>query len=151
MTAWPERARLRWILWVDSSPGDRMLFFRAALFLLLTRGALKTIGFASIRRLLDASPAGEETGRVEEARQVARSVERAGRYLPFATNCLDRALALCWILRLDLLGGALHIGVKRHDDGLAAHAWVERMGERLLDDGGGEFDSFDVALLGGNR
>ncbi len=151
MTASTPTTGRGWISWLESSPRERMLFLRAALLLILTRGALKTIGFASIRRLLDAAPGGDESGRLEEAQLAARSVERAGRYLPFATTCLDRALALCWMLRLDLLGGSLRIGVKKDDQELAAHAWVERMGERLLDDGGGEFDSFDAALLGGNR
>ena len=151
MTAPSGATQSCWNRWVDSSPSDRMLFLRASLMLLLTRVALRTIGFASVRRAIDASPAGAETGRVEEGRAAARSVERAGRHLPFATTCLDRSVALCWMLRADALCGSLRIGVHKANGGFAAHAWVERMGECLLDDGGGEFDSFDEALLGESR
>lgn len=147
----PDRERSRWLSWVESSPGDRALFLRGAMILLLTRIGLRTIGFAAVRRLLAVPPSAAETGRNDEARQAARSMERASRHLPFATTCLDRAVALCWLLRLELLGGSLCIGVNRRDGGLAAHAWVERMGERLLDDGGGEFESFETALLGSDR
>lgn len=141
----------RWRVWGERSSGDRAAFFRAALFLALTRIALRAVGFAAVRRVLDASPVESEDARADEARAVARSVERAARHLPFRSSCLDRAVALCWLLRLDLLGGTLRIGVHRREEGLAAHAWVERRGERLLDDGDGAFEPFDDALLGGNR
>src|SRR3978361_2556405 len=33
------------------------------------------------------------------ARQIAVHVERGAQRLPFATKCLPRAMALCWLLR----------------------------------------------------
>jgi len=50
--------------------------------------------------------------------------------------CLDRALTLCWLLRRAGLPADLQLGVRKHDNDLAAHAWVELGGRRLGDDGG---------------
>ena len=141
----------RWTRWLARPANERWLLLRASSLLVLTRCALRTIGFAALRKLLDAPVAPPDALRTEEAHLAAQSIESAARHLPFATTCLDRAVALCWMLRAEHLGGSLHIGVKKSGDRLAAHAWVERIGERLLDDGGGDFDSFDAALLGGHR
>lgn len=149
MSGTPVAGTSPWRQWLNSPPGDQMLFLRAAMLLALTRCALRTVGFASIRSTIGASPPCGAGERREDGRSAARAMERASRHVPFRTTCLDRAVALCWLLRADDLPASLRIGVKREEEGLAAHAWVERLGERLLDDGDGAFESFDTSLLDG--
>lgn len=71
------------------------------------------------------------------APQLARHVERGAARLPFATKCLPRAMALCWLLRragaaytfkiaarpATLRGGGMPGQLPASPDAL--HAWVE--------------------------
>jgi hypothetical protein len=68
------------------------------------------------------------------AERVAGAMQRAAHHFPLGTNCLDRALALWWMLGARGLAATLQIGVRKDEDALAAHAWVEHAGEVLLDD-----------------
>jgi hypothetical protein len=72
-------------------------------------------------------------GCARAARRIAVHVERGAARLPFATKCLPRAMALCWLLRRAGIGYALKIAARpaavrgaalpMGDDLL--HAWVE--------------------------
>jgi hypothetical protein len=71
------------------------------------------------------------------AERFARHVDWAGRWLPFETKCLPRAMALSWILRRKKIAHAVIFAVRPterrgSDDDL--HAWVEVGRRRILGD-----------------
>ncbi|HVR38369.1 MAG TPA: lasso peptide biosynthesis B2 protein [Thermoanaerobaculia bacterium] len=103
---------------------------RAAFYLVVTR-----IVFGVTRRALRERVANPSIVNAHaRAIELARAVDRVARHLPLRTSCLDRAVALWWLLVRNGAGGALRIGVRREGDALAAHAWVEHEGEVLFDD-----------------
>lgn len=69
---------------------------------------------------------------VGPARRLAVHVERGAARLPFVTNCLPRAMALCWLLRFAGIAYVLKIAARpaaARQTRLVAedtlHAWVE--------------------------
>ena len=82
---------------------------------------------------------GDSAGRraSDEARRLARQVERAARWLPFETKCLARAMALSWLLRRRRIGHAVVFAVRPpslREAADALHAWVEIEGETIIGD-----------------
>ena len=72
----------------------------------------------------------------------------ASHRVPFATRCLDRAVALWWLLSRERIAATLRIGVRKADaTRLAAHAWVEHDGRVLLDEEAAGFAAFEAAIL----
>jgi hypothetical protein len=66
------------------------------------------------------------------ARNIARSIKIASRYLPKAT-CLPQALAAQFLLTQNSYPADLQIGVAKNKDGLLeAHAWVRYESEILI-------------------
>ena len=80
------------------------------------------------------------------ARRLAAHVERGAGRLPFATKCLPRAMALCWLLRREGIAYALKIAARpaaaRHANLLSGsaggeddlHAWVEAGNATVIGD-----------------
>ena len=131
-----------------ASPGDRLQYFRAVLTLPLAQLALRSVGYPRLVRRLGGSPrkpAGEITGLL---RSRHRAVERAGRYLPWKTTCLDRSFTLWWLLRRDGVPATLRIGVRRGETAVEAHAWVEHDGHAINDspDVAERYAPFDAPL-----
>jgi len=125
----------------------RLRVLMAMVVLTLSRVALAAFGFARVRRLLARSRA--VTARADDAsraRAWAKAVVRAGQRLPFRTTCLDRSIALWWLLRATRIGGEIRIGV-RAGEPLEAHAWVEHAGVVLYDDEAPGFAAFDDPVL----
>lgn len=56
-------------------------------------------------------------------------------------NCLERSLALCWLLHRRGIDAELRLGVRRDPEDLAAHAWVE-IGGRALDPSSDRYAAF---------
>lgn len=54
----------------------------------------------------------------------ALALRRVSRFVPGA-HCLARALALRWWMRQSGLNALIVIGVRRTQEGIASHAWVE--------------------------
>ena len=63
----------------------------------------------------------------------ARWINTAARYPRPWAKCLQRSLALCLLLERRGFNTQLKIGVRKSDDELQAHAWVEYCG-RVLND-----------------
>ena len=73
----------------------------------------------------------------EDARRVARIVERAAQRLPFDTKCLPRAMALSWLLRRKAIGDSVVFAVRPTDlrnSTDVLHAWVEIDGSKIIGD-----------------
>lgn len=64
----------------------------------------------------------------------ARLAQSVARHLPFQSNCLDRSVALWWMLRRRGVAAELHIGGRKGAN-FEAHAWVEAGGKALPDRG----------------
>jgi hypothetical protein len=66
--------------------------------------------------------------------EAARIVDAIGKRLPFRAVCLQRGLALQWMLRRRGIDAVLHYGIRIRDneDELAAHVWVSVGGAVLL-------------------
>jgi hypothetical protein len=62
---------------------------------------------------------------VDELRRIERSVEQAARRVPWRTVCLQKGLALQWMLRRRGADARLHYGIGKDEAGeLRAHVWV---------------------------
>jgi hypothetical protein len=72
---------------------------------------------------------------IEALRRIERSVERAAQRVPWRTVCLQKGLALQWMLRRRGVDARLHYGIGKDDAGaLCAHVWVS-VGGTLLTGG----------------
>ncbi|HEX9986417.1 MAG TPA: lasso peptide biosynthesis B2 protein [Thermoanaerobaculia bacterium] len=124
----------------------RLRVLRAALYLLIAKLALGGGGLARIRRSAIQRLPRRRPHDVARAQRIAGELQSAVRRVPFSTNCLDRAMALWWLLDRANLGATLRIGV-RTGEAFAAHAWIEHAGTVLLDDGAPGFTPFDAPVL----
>ena len=81
-----------------------------------------------------AAPARTPGDGVDEARRIARSLDRACRLLPWDPTCLVRALSLKRMLdRRGLTGARVRVGVRRSEGEFSAHAWLECCGQVVGD------------------
>jgi hypothetical protein len=73
---------------------------------------------------------------VAALRRIERSVEQAAARVPWRTVCLQKGLALQWMLRRRGVDARLHYGIGKDDaDALCAHVWVSAGSTMLI---GGE-------------
>jgi len=126
----------------------------ALLLLPLVRLALGLVGFRRCQQLLNCLvpgsvlPAGSSTQILEKSRLVARMVRAAGVYGPFRATCLPESLVLWWMLKRRRVPVEVRIGVRKDDQRLEAHAWVELYGTVLndSDDVHQRFTPFDSSV-----
>ena len=110
-------------------------FVLAALLLPLIRVSLWLRGFRATQKSLQARM-GRQVARLPEAaasgvQQVCRMVFAAGRNSPMRATCLERSLALWWLLGRKGITTQLRIGARKSEGKFEAHAWVERNGEAI--------------------
>jgi Transglutaminase-like superfamily len=117
-------------------PGSaRWLFVRACLLLPLLAVALRVSGFQSTKRLLQKRLAQSARGPVDDehatVEMATRMVLAAARHFFASATCLERSLALWWLLNRQGIASQLRIGVRTDNQKFAAHAWVEHQGVAL--------------------
>ena len=119
---------------------ERKLVLHAMLFLALTRAGLRCVGFRrwkqTIEYFLRVVPGRrglEPAAQLVIAEGIARAARSAERHGPAAPNCLERSLALWWLLRREGIDAELHIGASKSESRFEAHAWVELGGVVLND------------------
>ena len=79
-------------------------------------------------------PATGDPGRLVEARELALAISRASHHGLTRPQCLVRAMALSRMMERDgITGGVIRVGVRRREEAMEAHAWVEYAGEVLGD------------------
>jgi hypothetical protein len=122
----------------NSLPGPAKADFLAALLLLpLIRASLRLRGFDKTQRFLQrhTAPAGRaalsEARAAADTEQTCRMVLAASRRLHASANCLERSLALWWLLARRGVTSHLRIGARKTGEKFEAHAWVERNGEAV--------------------
>jgi hypothetical protein len=142
--------------WRGLAPRDRRLLLQLTVLLPLIGLALKVLGYrrthdalgrAVPRRTSDPGCAPDESP-AETARRIARLVSIAARHGPYRASCLRQSLALWWLLRRRGVAADLRIGVRREQNQLQAHAWVEHDGEALNDAESvrSSYAAFDAAM-----
>jgi transglutaminase superfamily protein len=119
-------------------------FVRAALLLPLIRMSLRLRGFRATQRTLQLCirrgvAALPEEAAADETKVVSRMVRAAGRYSLLRGTCLERSLALWWLLARKGIATQLRIGARKSGERFEAHAWVERNGSAI-----GELDGIHV-------
>lgn len=153
--------RGRWRSLQRLTGSERRSAIAALTALTLVRLTLAALGFRRTQALLSrhaavrgAAPAATVPDR-ETAERIARAVDRAAGFGFLPPSCLPRSLTLWWLLQRQGLPAELRIGVRRAEDRLEAHAWVEREGRVLGDqpDVQDRFRAFEGPLpdLGGKR
>jgi len=119
----------------------RGLFLRAAVLLPVISVSLKIGGFRATQKfLLRSLPDARQTsqknsihmvGDLERAELTSRMVNAAIRHVWRASTCLEKSLALWWLLGRRGIASELRIGARKLEGKFEAHAWVERDGLAL--------------------
>jgi hypothetical protein len=108
-------------------PTDRRLFVEAAMLSAMVWTGLRTLPFATLRRVLEKCwVRGSEATAVPTLR-IVWAVHAASRRLPGGRTCLVEALAADVMLRRRGYAPVLHLGVRKRNDReelLDGHAWV---------------------------
>ena len=125
--------RLRRFSALDSEA--RGIFWRAAIVLPLISLSLKLRGFRATQEFLLGGDAQSWNARAQGAdcppvdaktiQVTARMVNAAVRNAWPACTCLEKSLALCWLLGRQDISAQLRIGARKVDGKFEAHAWVE--------------------------
>lgn len=71
---------------------------------------------------------------LQQGHIVARMVTVAASHGAYGASCLVKSLVTCWLLRYCGITSELRIGVRKDDDDLDAHSWVEIGGKVLAED-----------------
>jgi Transglutaminase-like superfamily len=131
------------------------MFFRASVLLPLISLSLRIRGFRATQAALQnfAIPpktekrAGEQTMDPERVRMTVRMVNAAARY-GLGSTCLEKSLALWWVLRREGIVSSVRIGARKASGKFEAHAWVERDGAALNEPGAEHrhYATFDAAF-----
>lgn len=121
---------------------ERQLQVYVVPLLLGVRFGLYLFPFHKMVRLVNYIGQREGANKVQESQyqeMVARTVQRASRYLFGKNNCLTQALTSQLILKRHGIDAKLRIGVQKNEKGvMQAHAWVENDGSVVI--GGGAVD-----------
>lgn len=97
---------------------------------------LKFLGFRRVYQFLGRWSSSQEVLLENQPGQIERISDVVGKAAWrgfFPVTCLPRSLCLWFFLRRNRILAELRIGVRRGDQGLAAHAWVEVGQLPLLD------------------
>ena len=113
-------------------------FLRGAALLPLIAVSLRIAGFRATQAMLQKLlPARREAVRPEnqnlalDASRTARMLLAAARYSFVHYTCLEKSLALWWLLGRQGIASSVRNGTRKSADGLEAHAWVEFVGDAL--------------------
>jgi len=117
----------------------RGLFLRAAAVLPVISLSLKMRGFGATQLTLQNLPIstnaakrrGKKITEDERIRMAVRMVNAAARYGWDRPTCLEKSLALWWLLRQQGTVSSVRIGARKSAGKLEAHAWVECEGVAL--------------------
>jgi hypothetical protein len=116
------------------SPARRRLASQTLVLMTSVRIGLSLLGLARLQRLLRRhASSGGGPGPAATVEDIDWAVAASARRVPRAT-CLVQALTMEALLVRSGRPAELRIGVARENGGIAAHAWVETGGRRLLED-----------------
>lgn len=122
--------------WNKLTPGQKILWVKAAALLLVIGIGLKLLPFSTFRKWYLKLSENFPLKRVPDTviPDVTRAVESAARVLPMKLLCLPQALAVRYLLS-GSEGIKMHIGVNKDPaDGFRFHAWIEKHGKTIIGD-----------------
>lgn len=107
---------------------SRRFVLRTILILPLAYSGLQLFGLNRLLpRIQRLSPDARELPEpsLQEVQTYTRLFSAVARHCPLPLQCLGRSLALCWLLRLQGIDATVHVGVRKENSALDAHAWVQ--------------------------
>jgi len=146
----------RWRAFTRLTWAERRFLVEAALLLPAVALALRLAGFQRVQATMSRTRGAQRAaldGRTPSAATIAYLVAVASRYTLGRPRCLPQALVLWSVLRRQGRAAELRIGVRKQDDQIEAHAWVEYDGAVFDVAGGGykRFSPFEGAPVAGQR
>jgi len=129
---------------------EKLLLAQALVLLPVNAVMLRLISLKRWQKLLGGPERGHPARLVRgHLVRPVRAINRAANYGPFNANCLQRSLALWWMLRRQGISSDLKIGARINGQQCEAHAWVEYAGEVLNDseDVAEHFPPFNGAII----
>jgi hypothetical protein len=131
----------------------QMLFLRALAMLPLVSLSLRLRGFQPTRSTLQRTlarrtPQADPDSLKMKMALTAHMVNAADRHGLVHPSCLAKSLTLWWLLGRQGITSRLRIGIRKENDQLEAHAWVEREGVALNEpeERHHHYAAFDAAL-----
>ena len=123
--------------WSRLDRSKRALLVEATGAVCVASLAVKLLPFKKAIRLGSrASVSACSTNPVDVLSDVRWAIDAATRNLPWNAVCIQRGLAVQWMLRRRGIDARLHYGLTNDDEKvLRAHVWVDALGETLV---GGE-------------
>jgi hypothetical protein len=119
--------------------GHYVLFARICVFSLLHRPLVRFLSLPALMRLLTPKrpPAPVDAAAMEEAKRIDLYIRYLLRLNPddLGRRCLKRSLLLYRFLRVRGIPARFCLGVRRRDDQLEGHAWIEVEGRNFSDPG----------------
>lgn len=138
------------------NPGDRRTLAQAMILLPLMALALRFTGLRRSQRIFSrfipynsARKTGQSETTLTQAFHISQLVSLAVRHGVHPANCLQRSLALWWLLGRQGIRSELYIGTRKEGGRLDAHAWIEMEGVVLNDssDVRHRYEPFDREIL----
>jgi hypothetical protein len=133
------------------SGSERRIVVEAIAAIAATRVGLRIAGFQRWRSLLDRFSRIDRAGSGEFScgifsssgfsSEISRLTFSTANSLFFHSSCLERSLALWWMLRRRGVDARLQLGARKDGPQFEAHAWVEVAGA-VLGDSSGERERF---------
>jgi hypothetical protein len=132
--------KLRKLLRLD--PGELGTLAQAVILLPLTALVLRLAGLRRSQRIFSRLIPHDPARKIEwsemalaQALRISHLVDLAARHGLYPANCLQRSLALWWMLRRRGIQSELQFGTRKADGRFEAHAWIEVAGVVLNDSG----------------
>jgi len=138
------------------NPDDRRTLAQAMILLPLMALSLRLTGLRRSQRIFSrfiphnsARKTGWSEATLTQALHISRLVGLAVRHGIYPANCLQRSLALWWLLRRQGIRSEMYIGTRKEAGRLDAHAWIEMEGVVLNDssDVRHRYETFDREIL----
>jgi hypothetical protein len=132
--------RSRWSTFTALDRATQRQVIEAAIVLAAIWLGVRTVGYGGTRRAVaragrsNVKQPHTATDVLPVAQEWAWAVAAGARAMPLPATCLHRTVALWWLLRRRGIESEIRFGTVRTEDGLAAHAWLEREGVVLNDD-----------------
>lgn len=104
--------------------GVETLLVNAAVSLMV-----KVVSIKRLKRYIEKPIKGQEqkytTENYKKAYEVGWMVDRVNTYIPWKSECLEKAITACYLLRRRKLASTLYLGVSKQEDRVIAHACLE--------------------------
>jgi len=142
----------KWKTFWSLTPAERGIARSAAVGLVFSWIGLRVLGFARWQRILQRgishAPAKTSAAPAVSAQRIAQLQDAAAHDIFLPTNCLERSLALWFLLRRRGFAADLKFGARKQSGTFEAHAWVELDGVALNNpaDEQRDFAPFDCTI-----